>query len=354
MITNTTNINKFSTAPGIRGTGKPSQPPAARLTPQESFTPSDAGDSNKGKLALLGLGAAVAVVGLSGCTAPSTPPPISQCTSDQFSASTEAGAFRVEVIPSELGSVDLIRQTTTETDTDSDGDTTTTTEDVPLSPIGVYLGDGIFFDSNGNLSLVPARAFGVQVTPSDASSIRVSPDGWGNDFSIERNGSRVEVDAQGFGKLNAFTVQEGENSAFIDVPSIGGLGDVRIERRGSTTTIDPVGFGSWDQIRIVRSGNSIRVEQPGWGGDIVIDKTENSFSVDYPGWGGKTNAHYCEDGLTIDRYGSWGDVKLEKNGDQISVDRRGWRADSKVTLRPDGAKVDSESWLGDTQIFIER
>lgn len=352
MITNNTNINKFSSAPGIRGS-KPAKPPALKLTPQESFEPS-AGDSNKGKLLLLGLGAAVAVVGLSGCTAPSNPPPISQCTSDQFTASTEDGTLKVEVIPSELGTIDLVRQTTTETDTDSDGDTTTTTEDVPLSPIGVYLGDGIFLDSNGNLSLVPARAFGVQVTPSDATSIRVSPDGWGNDFTIERNGSNVEVDAQGFGKLNAFTVREGENSAYIDVPSIGGLGDVRIDRRGNTTTIDPVGFGSWDQMRIVRNGNTIRVEQPGWRSDIIITKTENSFSVDYPGWGGEAKAHFCKDEITIDHYGSWSDVKLKKDGDKISIDRRGWRADSEITLRPGGAKVDSESWLGDTQISIQR
>ena len=179
-----TKTNIRSHAPGLQ---RLNQPPKGEfnpsISPKESYEPEDPG-RNWGKIALVGLGAAVAIGGLTGCSSPSTPPPVSQCTSTDFTASTSDGEFRVEVVPQDLGTVDLVRNTTTETD--SEGDTETV--DVPLSDVGIYLGDGIFFDSNGNLSLIPARAFGVQVTPSDATTIQYQPQGWGNDLTIRRDG----------------------------------------------------------------------------------------------------------------------------------------------------------------------
>lgn len=331
---------RSSAAPGVTGTKNiQNQNPTPTPQPTESFTPAAKGPS-AGKIALGVLAAGGALVALSGCSAPDAPPPAEQCTSNSWETSTSEGQFKVEVLPEQLGSIDLIRQTETTTSTDSDGDTETDTDPVALSPIGVYLGDGIFFDTNGNLRLVPARAFGLQITDGDASSITVEQQGILNDLSIERDGGRVVVDGSGFGRLNSIVVTEGANGATINPHGFGNWNSIKFEQRGNRTIIDPHGFGSWDQIVITRDGNRTTIEQPGWfHTTTTITRTENSIKVDPPGPWNTSVAHFCGDHVKIDPTGPWNDTEIHRDGQNVEVTRRGAWNDSSIELKPEGGAV---------------
>ncbi|MBN9419445.1 MAG: hypothetical protein J0I12_28580 [Candidatus Eremiobacteraeota bacterium] len=67
------------------------------------------------------------------------------------------------LLPEGVVRVDLDRSTTTTTSTDSDGNTTSSESDDPYSTVGVYMGGGIFRDTNDNLVFVPQLALGQEV-----------------------------------------------------------------------------------------------------------------------------------------------------------------------------------------------
>lgn len=67
------------------------------------------------------------------------------------------------LLPEGVPRVDLDRSVTTSYSTDSDGNTTSSDSNDPYSTVGVYMGGGVFRDTNDNLVFVPQLALGHEV-----------------------------------------------------------------------------------------------------------------------------------------------------------------------------------------------
>lgn len=264
------------------------------------------------------IGAALAATALFGCS-PSPPPPEGSQDADSTMAScrqTDPG-LHFEIIPNDLGKVDLIRQTTTESDTDSDGNTTTRTVDVPLSPFGVYLGRGLFYDFHHNLSFVPYRYCHGPVIPPDAPRVMITE--FGPDTVVTRNGSQVTV-SPNF-PLSQTTVTEGSGQVFID-PT--GPGDTPITRHENTIVIDP--WGPLNDVRVTDQGNTIVVEPRGYWSTVTLRFTGATVTVERPGWG------------------SSNDSQVTFQGNRIGIDNPGWN-DSTVTIDENAIRNDGPAWM---------
>ncbi|MCA9790250.1 MAG: hypothetical protein KC910_00585 [Candidatus Eremiobacteraeota bacterium] len=308
----------------------------------------------KGKALLVLGGLAVVAGGLATLPPAATPPPASQCTSSTWSAETNQGEMKVEVIPEQMGSIDIVRQTYTETYTDSQGETQTRTVNVDRSPIGVYLGDGLFFDTNGNLAMIPARAFGGPLVEPTQGKTLLEPDGWLNDITIDRQGSEVKVDAQGFGVLNSIKVTEGTEQTKIDPWGLGKWNSITITRHGNQTTIDPHGFGSWDAITITRDGNNLRVTEPGWFWNHTnITKTENAYRIDPDGPLNSTSAFFCGDQVTMDSNGILNTITIKNHNGTLEISHPGPWNDATVTRTDKGVRIDGSGFLDNAVIRHE-
>lgn len=289
--------------------------------------PSPAGAVKFGALVALGL-AGMAV--LSGCT--SEPPvsgPESLC-SDSVPAPptvpehlTDHHDMQYRELAPGTVRIDLIRQT----EEDSDGDE----DPVALSPFGVYLGSGVFHDTNGNVSLVPELAFGEQLSPEQAT--RICVDGpWAGDYTIhhQQDGTTqvkgpwtsVTVTRDGdvalvkgpFGQEYRFT--EGDGRVALDGPWHSDFtftrqnGEIRadgpwsfdytVKQEGNVTRFD----GPWtNDFTIERNGDTLRVDGP-WSADYTVTRTENSLHVDGP-WSADYTATRNGDTVTVE--GPWSD-----------------------------------------------
>ncbi len=277
------------------------------------------------------------VAGLAGCAAtPSTPPSSTTCTAvpaaegNQAAAAmqsqSQTGSMEFQVVPEGLGRIDLIRQTESKSTTDSDGNTSTTEEDVAYSPFGVYLGNGLFHDTNGNLSLVPGLAFQEGFAPAPSSTICF--DGpWGADYQVAPDGQGVTLDGP-WG--SDFTVTRDGQVTKVDGPW---GNDHEVTAQGDTVKVD----GPWSKdYKITRSGDTIKSDGP-WGDDYTVQKDGDRTQVDGP-WGRDYTIQ--REGNTINVSGPWGSkVSIVREGDTLTV-KVPWSADYKIIREGDSVRVD--------------
>ncbi|MEW6282618.1 MAG: hypothetical protein AB1758_28675 [Candidatus Eremiobacterota bacterium] len=249
---------------------------------------------------------ALVVVGaglLAGCGP--APPPVTQTVTSNLPAAgisvdaNHQGDLGVEVLPPGTARIDLHRETRTERDSDGDSHT----EDVPYSPVGVYLGNGIFLDTNGNLSLLPERAFEDSDRGAAVGSVEVDGAGLWDNVSVTRDGNRVIVSAPG--PANDYTFTHEGNRVQMDGPL-------------------------WGDVTITREGDHLLVDGPLWG-DFHINRSENQVRVTGPAFLGYT---ITRQGDTLDVDGPlWSDVRIARQGDTIRVDGPAW---ADMTIRQIG------------------
>lgn len=300
------------------------------LSPPTVTEPAVSGRS-LGKAGLWGgLLVAVAAAGvLTGCGLPSEPPAepeVSQVdpgTSANIQVLAGETELAVELVPVEDGRVDIIRQTHTEEDENGESHTV---ED-PYSPIGVHLGGGLFYDLNGNLSLVPTRAFEAPVA-GEFTRLEIDPPGWGNDKTTLRvNGSRVTVDPPGWSD------------------------ETSINLSGDRAEIDPPGFSN--TLTITRNSNRVTIDPPGWGNDIVVEYGPTSVTVDPSGFGNTTTVRLSENTIVVDGP-AWSDnTDITRNGGTIKVDPDGWSNTTEIRHRGNRTTFDGPNWNDETEVTVD-
>ncbi|MBN9420611.1 hypothetical protein ABS71_17675 [bacterium SCN 62-11] len=176
-------------------------------------------------------------------------------------------SMRFEVLPNATGKIDVVRQQ----DSESDGNNGTRNVNRPHSPLGVYLGDGIFLDANQNLSFVPARLLqGPVMEP--ARSIEVSGT---QSATVTQSGAETKIDRflmdQTVRKLGADQVE-------FRAGSWGG--PIQISRSGDTTTIQGGNF--YKPVTITHTDSRVTVREGGLFGssvDTIISRDGNRFEV---------------------------------------------------------------------------
>ncbi len=329
--------------PGNSRTLKRSAPPTESLTKVEpteleSFE-SSAGPGVSQRGSGLAAAALLALAGVGVLTGAAR----AQETGVEFPASqavelelAQTGELSVELAPVEEGRVDLLRQGST----GEDG----STQLAPLSPFGVELGDGVFFDLNGNLSLVATRAF-QEAREGDYSQVRVDPYGWNNETEVRIRGERLSVVPPGFGTTTTMEL----DSSQITVSPPGFSNDYTITRRGDRTVIDPPGFNN--SIEVFHGERSIVIDPPGFNNSITIRKDDNSLRVNPTGWGwDQTVVRRDGDTMTIDPDGWFNNTTIHQDGNRTTYNPPGWRDSVTVNRGERDTTIDRYGWSDDVTI----
>lgn len=327
--------------PGSRASVRPSE----GAGPVDGVHVQDAGEAGEThspmSLAKVGLAAGLAVASLAGVagmvglqqSAPPTPPPTHQ--SQPARAGNEAAtalqqqnpqdSMKFQVLPEGLGRVDLIRENDRHPDAEDGG------KDV-YSPLGVYLGDGIFHDLNNNLVLVPGAAF-PDYAPVGANKIKVD-NKWSSgyeviekgdgllvdgalDQTITRHGDTVEVDGPLFAD---FQVQESQDGVRVHGP----LGaNLQMRRQGDT--IEVQGRGSHENYTVKREGNTLHIDGPG-DHDLTVRREGNRIVVESP----KGETRITRDGNRISVEGAGTNQTLERDGNAVKLSSSFFRGSRTV------------------------
>lgn len=293
-------------------------------------------------------GVALALVGLAlaGCTQESsTPPPAASvsCTSEHYQAT---GDFTVEVIPDGSPRVDVIRGTHTETHQDSSGQDVQVTVDNDYSSVGVYLGDGLFYDTNENLVLVPDRVQNGPYVPAEASSLNIDPWGWRNDTNVTRSGSTWTVDPPGWG--NSTSLSQNGCRITIDPPGIANSTSVTRDGRGRTE-IDRPGFANG--ITMVRTADQVSIDPAGIGNEVSVRLRQDRTEVDPPGFANTTVVKFSRGSTTIDPEGWANETTITRNGNEVRIKPPGILArETSIRIGQDEIRVDPPGLNNETVI----
>lgn len=236
------------------------------------------------------------------------------------------------VLPEGVPRIDLDRSTSTTYSTDMDGNQTSSESNDPYSPVGTYMGAGIFRDINDNLVFVPQLAMGQQVgltqfqdarlgesqgrwfgsptltrnADGSVSTTRLSPDGFRNNgdnlqtlsgtrardevvrtpngleirdwnrarYEIKQNGNGVQIFRYG---RQTHTIMRQENTIHLQKYTY--RPDV-ITQQGNTITVQE-GYSSRPQT-ITQTENGFHVEQRGYR-PYTVTYSQNEIRSDYRG-----------------------------------------------------------------------
>lgn len=279
--------------------------------------------------ALVGLG--LAGIGLLAGCSPGTPPISDTITSSLPAAgisvdANHTGDFGVEVLPQGTTRLDLHRETRTETDSDGDSHT----EDVEYSPVGVYMGSGVFLDLNGNLSLIPERAFEEAPRGAPAQSVGIEGPGIFNTTRVTRHGDSITVDPAGPG---SYEITHQGNRLRVDGPL---WADWNFTKQGDTTRVDFPLWGNFQVTRteqgarvtgpafldyqLTRTGDTLKVDGPLWN-DSTITRSGDSLDIRGPGFNHVTVSQH---GTTTRQEGRTYAYNVTRDGNEVKVDGPGW------------------------------
>lgn len=306
-------------------------------------SPSPSEDSSSGRLGSTGrrvaAGVALALVGLglAGCAqgAVAPPPPAAlTCVSEHYQAT---GDFAVEIIPDAMARVDVLRGTHTETQKDSTGQDVQVTVDNEYASVGVYLGDGLFYDLNENLVLVPDRVHNGPYVPADASSISLDPYGWNNTTDVTRSGSTWTVDPVGWNNSTS------------------------LSQKGCRIELDPSGWNNGTSVTRDSQGRTV-IDRTGWQNEIVLTRSADQVSVDPSGIGNTVSVRLGPNRTEVDPPGFANTTVVRFGSGSVEIDPEGWanettisRSGKVVTITPPGILARSTTiTLGEREIQVDR
>jgi hypothetical protein len=252
-------------------------------------------------------------------------------------------------VPEDMVRLDVVRRTETRTSTGPDGTTRTEIVPVPLSEYGVALGNGLFYDLNGNLSLVPLLAFYAPVAGAALAGFSVDPPGPLNTTRVSRQGDRTTIDPPGpFDQTVVQTRPDG-----VDIDSLGLGNTTRIRQNGNATVIDP--DGRFNSIILERVGGEVRVRNdahpptvlrttdrglelafPGFGfpKTVTVEHRGNRIEIDPPGLFNTTTITVEPERIEVDRPGFWNGTTITRQGNRVIVDPPGFFNEVVVTRGP--------------------
>lgn len=223
------------------------------------------------------------------------------------------------------------------------GGVTRTVKQRELSPFGVDVGNGLFYDLSGNLTFNPARV------SESFRSITVDPPGLLNSTTITRSGSEIRIDPPGAfnsttintvdgrtiidlpGPFNEVIVRQTGDTTTISPPTIPGvLNPVTVVQQGDTISYDPPGF--FNRTVLTRDASTTRIAVPGWANDVTISRQGDTTRMAYPGWGNDVTVTQSGDRTTIDPHGLGNSIIVTRHGDQVRVDPPGWANSVTITI----------------------
>jgi hypothetical protein len=288
MIQTTSPLARLTALPGPRSVAPKVQSSEAPPTDEVSLSAERPASAGRGWLrgAALG-GLVVACAVLSGCGTQLSPQQLGTQLPVQTAGQDAAQALKLEIIPNEVGKVDIIRQTHEEESTDINGEEDTDTVKDDLQPVGLYLGNGLFLDRGMNLSLVPTRIFNEPVIPQDFQQAEIQGQFGGrwNRTTLTQQGNVTTIQVPG--ELADRVTEDGPDQTTYQFGTFfkatQGNNRLTVTREGNQTVVQPPrvqGWESFTRIVITQEGNTTRIH-PHWtaGTDITITREGNKVTV---------------------------------------------------------------------------
>lgn len=222
--------------------------------------------------------------------------------------------------------------------------TTTRTRPRDLTPFGVDLGNGLFYDLNGNLTFNPLRVVGA------FGEATVDPAGFFNTTTVRSDGNRMTIDRPGL--FNSIDIVKSPGKIVLDQPGFWN-DTITITQRDGRTTVDPPGLNTWlGQTEITQEGNRVtydppgvlnsttitgdghdtRIAIPGWANDVTITEEGNTIRIKYPGWANDTTITRQGDRILIDPAGWGNSISISRTGNEIRVDPTGLNNSTIITI----------------------
>lgn len=252
---------------------------------------------------------------------------------------TDAGP-NVVYAPNELVKLDLIRQQEVKKIQGPDGKETEQRVPTERSDFGVHLGEGLFYDMNGNLSFVPFLAFFAPIETAVAGAggaFTVDPPGLGNSTSVTPGERSTSVNP--FGPFNSTSVDFRDGKAVIDHPGFDR--DTELRLQGNLLVIDPRGAhneitvqrtadgyeiesNSTSKIRLRRRDNGFDLDPPGAGFNTSIRMSGNVININEPGIGDNTTIKVTEEKIEINPPGLGNAREIDHLGDSLKIGSSGW------------------------------
>jgi len=178
----------------------------------------------------------------------------------------------------------------------------------PLSPVGVDLGGGLFFDANSNITFNPLRGDG-----QDYGNISVQHPHYGGTTSIYIRGDNTRITYPHY-KGTRSVVKRGDKTSIIH-PGFSGTTTV-VENGKKTNIIHPGFHGS---TTIIKEDNRTDIIHPGFGGKTVIAEAGNTTRLIHPGFNGTTIVTQQGNVTKVIHPGFKGTTVIRKDGDTTRV-----------------------------------
>lgn len=202
------------------------------------------------------------------------------------------------------------------------------TENIPYSPVGVDLGEGLFLDASGNISFNPLRGENDNfhqisvIHPHYGGTTNIYPEGddakivyphFGGTRTVNKDGNTTNIIHPGF--QGNTTVREEGNRTIINHP--GFAGTTTVIKDGKTTDIIHPGFAG--KTVVSEEANGARLIHPGFSGTTVIREEGNATGVIHPGFAGTTIIRKEGNTTKIIHPGFEGTTLINKVGENIQI-----------------------------------
>lgn len=311
-----------ATADGFIPSGPPppADPRALAVVADAAAAPETTSVAHRGlRVAMLAGLALAGLVGMSGCSAP--PPPVagvSQATAgvpiDVTQATKDPGYVRLSIDPMSGARLDIHRETESHTDTDSDGSSHSHTTEVDLSPYGVNLGNGLFYDAHGNLTFNPYTALRGEPLPQ-AENVRI--EGFLSGQTLQRSGGDTALT----GTLGLTARIQGDR---LERPGL--ATDLTVTREGNTTVLHRGALTT--DVRITQEGNRTTIRRGLLSTPWTITRDGNQITIDRGALTPSTTIDLWQDAARMKQL--WSTTEVSAGPGQVTIDRPGLGATTHI------------------------
>ncbi len=213
------------------------------------------------------------------------------------------------------------------------------TENIPYSPVGVDLGEGLFLDASGNISFNPLRG-----DNENFDRISVIHPHYGGTTDIYPEGDDMKIVYPHFG--GARTVSKEGNTTNIIHP--GFQGNTSIREEGNRTTINHPGFAG--TTTVIKNGKTTDIIHPGFAGKTVISEEANGARLIHPGFAGTTVIREEGNATGIIHPGFAGTTIIRKEGSTTKIVHPGFEGTTVINKVGENLQIIHPHYGGMTEI----
>ena len=212
-------------------------------------------------------------------------------------------------------------------------------EKLPLSPVGIDMGDGLFLDTTGNITFNPLRG-----NNEDFDRISVIHPGFSGSTQVYKDGDDAKIVYPGFSGSRTVT-KEGN---ITNIVHPGFQGNTTVREEGNTTIINHPGFAGTTSV--IKEGNTTKIIHPGFAGKTVISEEGSTTRLIHPGFAGSTVVSEEGDATKVIHPGFAGATVIRKEGNDTRIIHPGLEGSTIISRNGSNIRIIHPGYGGTTEI----